>query len=181
MNQQHIGGRDRQGHGRKIPERVVRNFRIEAGIDDVARADDHDGVAIGDCSRACSHAKITTGARLVLDVELLAETAREISRDNPCKNIGRAAGRKWHDHPHRPRRIGLRPCGARNKRHSCSACRQKQKSASSKVHELPPVGVVPTSPLRQLVGLRRNSGMEGRLMSRRNATWHPPNGGYRKK
>src|SRR6185295_6628658 len=135
MNQQHIWGRGRQGDGSKILERVVGNFRVEAGIDHVTRADNHDGVAIG--SRSCSgtHPKISAGARLVLNVEMLTETAREISRDNPCKDIGWATGRKRYDHAHGPRRIGLRLCASGNKRHNRAACGQKQKLPSLKIHK----------------------------------------------
>src|SRR5262245_39968175 len=98
MNQQHIGGRGGQGNGSKILERVVRHFRIEAGIDDLTRADNHDGVTVRSRSRSDTHAEISTGARVVLDVELLTETAGEVSRDNPCKDIGWTTRRKWHDH-----------------------------------------------------------------------------------
>ena len=135
MNQKHIGGRGRQGDGSKILERIVGNFRVETGIDDVARADNHDGVAVGSGSCSGTHAKISTSARLVLHIEVLAETACEISRDDPRKDIRRAPGRKGHDHANRPSRISLRLRNSGNKRHGRGACSQKKKSPSSKIHK----------------------------------------------
>src|SRR5262245_29680137 len=121
MNQQHVGSRGGQGDGSKILERVVWHFRVEAWIDDIARADKQDGVTVRSRSRSDTHAKISASARVVLYVELLTETARQISRDNAGKDIGWAAGRKWHDHAHGPRRVGLRLCHPRNERHSRGA------------------------------------------------------------
>src|SRR5262245_29875613 len=123
MNQKDIGRCGRQGDRSKILERVVGSFRVEAGIDDVARADNQDGVSVGSRVRSGPHATISTTARLVLDVKMLTETAREIARDNPGKNIGRAPWRKRHDHAHGPLRIGLRLCSPR-KRYSGGACSQ---------------------------------------------------------
>src|SRR6185437_7751397 len=78
---------------------------------------------------------ISTSARLVLDIEVLAETACEISRDDPRKDIRRAPGRKGHDHANRPSRISLRLRNSGNKRHGRGACSQKKKSPSSKIHK----------------------------------------------
>src|SRR4029434_1651362 len=107
----------------KLPERVVGSFGVEAGIDEVARADNHDGVTVGSRVRSGPHAKISTSARLVIDVKLLTETAREISCDNPGKDVGWAARRKWHDHAHGPLGIGLRLCSPCT-RQSGGACSQ---------------------------------------------------------
>src|SRR5262245_10614407 len=134
VNQQHIRGRSRQGNGSKIFERIVWNFRVEAGIDNITRADNHDGVTVRSRSRSGTHAKISTGARVVLDVELLTETAREISRDNAGKEMGWASRGKVHAHAHGSRRVGLRLCHPGNERHSRGTGSQKKKSASSKIH-----------------------------------------------
>jgi len=75
MHEHYIGGRGCQGDGGKILEWIVGNFRIEAGVDDVAGANNHDGVAVRSRVRSNTHAKISTSAWLVLDVELLTETA----------------------------------------------------------------------------------------------------------
>src|SRR4029450_12018743 len=124
MNQKDIGGGGGRGDGSKILDRVVGSFRVEAGIDDVARADNHDGVAVGSRVRSCPHAKISTSARLVFDVKMLTETAREIACDNPGENVGWAPWRKRHNHAHGPLGIGLRLCNPR-KRYSGGACSQK--------------------------------------------------------
>jgi len=124
MNQKDIGRCGRQGDGSKILDRVVGSFRVEAGIDDVARADNHDGVAVGSRVRSGPHAKISTSARLVFDVKMLTEIAREIACDNPGENVGWAPWRKRHDHAHGPLGIGLRLCNPR-KRYSGGACSQK--------------------------------------------------------
>src|SRR4249919_2469915 len=75
MHQQDVGGRSCQSNGRKILERIIRNFRIKARVDDVARADDRDCISIGRRARAGAHAEIPAGTRLILDIELLTEIA----------------------------------------------------------------------------------------------------------
>src|SRR5215831_17488371 len=123
MHEHYIGGRGCQGDGGKILEWIVGNFRIEAGVDDVAGANNHDGVAVRSRVRSNTHAKISNSAWLVLDVELLTETAREFFGDNPCKNVGWPSGRKGHDHVHASRRVDLR-CFSPRVRHSGGACSQ---------------------------------------------------------
>lgn len=73
MNYQHIGRSGRQSNRRKILQWVVRNFCIEAGIDDEARADNRDCIAVGRRSGARAHAEISARAWLILDIELLAK------------------------------------------------------------------------------------------------------------
>jgi hypothetical protein len=48
-----------------------------------------------------------------------------------------APGRKRHDHAHRPRRIGLRPCHPRQEWDCGSAAGQTQKWAACKFHDVP--------------------------------------------
>src|SRR5215468_475272 len=77
MHGQHVGRNRSQGHRREVLERIVRDLRIEARIDDVARGHEHDGVAVGRGACGVAHADITASANLVLDVELLSEILGE--------------------------------------------------------------------------------------------------------
>src|SRR5262245_23898205 len=75
MNNQYIGRDRRQCDRRKILEWIVRNFRVKAGIDDVARPDNRNGISIGRRSRSGTHPKIASGPWLILDIELLTKAA----------------------------------------------------------------------------------------------------------
>jgi len=73
-------------------------------------------------------------ARPVLDDELLTEPFRQPLSDNPGANVGAAAGGIADDDAHGPRRIGLRPSDARDRRQRGGASGQMQKSSAGKFH-----------------------------------------------
>jgi len=66
-------------------------------------------------------ADIAAGTRSVFDDELLTKPFRQPLPDDACRDVGRAGRTEGHDQPHRPRRIGLRPCDARDGRQRGSA------------------------------------------------------------
>ncbi|GAC1330623.1 MAG: hypothetical protein NVSMB20_00350 [Bradyrhizobium sp.] len=106
----HDVGRNRnQRHGREILDRIVRHLGVEAGIDQEARADRHDGVAVGSHARDLAGRGVAARAADILDVELLAEAVGKFLRHHARDHVGRAAGRKPDDHAHRAVRISLGP------------------------------------------------------------------------
>src|SRR5262249_3854251 len=74
----------------------------------------------------------------VLDEELLAELLRQPLSDQPSAKVGGAAGGKADDHPHRPCRIGLRECKAREARQRSGAGGELQESTTVMLHVVLP-------------------------------------------
>jgi len=72
-----------------------------------------------------------------------------------------AASGEWRDQTHRSRRIGLRPCDARNCRQRGRACGQMQKISAGKFHFEPPSHHSITSSARAstLAGISRPSAL----------------------
>ena len=68
---------------------------------------DQNGVAIRRALGRRLDADVAVGTGLVLDIDLLAEGARQVLADQPRRDIGRAARRKRHDEPDRLRWIRL--------------------------------------------------------------------------
>src|SRR5580704_1380552 len=81
-------------------------------------------------------ADIAARTRHVLDIELLPELLRQLLRDEAGRDIGWTAGRERDDHPHRPRRIGLRPGEARHRREGSGARGQAQESTTRRLHRV---------------------------------------------
>src|SRR5262249_56168254 len=81
------------------------------------------GAAVGGRPPHRLGADIGAGPRPVLDHELLAEPLGEPLTHHARDEVGVAGRRERHDHPHRPRRIGLRPGDARGGRHRRAAPR----------------------------------------------------------
>ncbi len=86
-----------------------------------------DRVAVRSCLHDRLGAEIAAGTRPVVDDEWLAETLRQPLTHQARNDVSRAARGEWHDQPHRPRRIGLRPCNPRHSRQRGSARGQMQK------------------------------------------------------
>ena len=97
--------------------------------------DQEQRVAVGGRAHDRLGADIAAGARPVLDDELLAEPLRQPLADQARDDVVRAAGGKADDDAHRPRRIGLRPCDARDGRQRGGARCQMQKFTTGKFHD----------------------------------------------
>jgi hypothetical protein len=78
-------------------------------------------MAVGGRTRDCFGGDLPLSARPVLDDERLAETLRQPLTNQAREDVGRAASGKADQHAHRPRRIGLRPGDARQRRQRGSA------------------------------------------------------------
>jgi hypothetical protein len=95
-------------------------------------------VTVGRCAGDATNRKGAACARHVLDDDRLTEKRLhpfgEIARDH----VGRTSRGIGHDDGDRPRRIGLRPCNARNGRECGSTGGQMQKSTAGKFHSVLP-------------------------------------------
>jgi hypothetical protein len=86
--------------------------------DDVRRAGEKQGVAVGRRLRHEIGADGAARAGLVLHEELAAELLGQARREHARRRVGEAAGRERHYDAHRPRRIGLRQGSEGNKKQS---------------------------------------------------------------
>ena len=101
--------RDRdQRHGREILDRIIRHLGVEAGIDDEAGADHHEGVAVRRHAGDLAGRDVAARAADVLDKELMAEIVAKFLGDDARDDIGRSASGKADHDAHRPARIALR-------------------------------------------------------------------------
>jgi hypothetical protein len=88
MNAHHIGRYGHDADGRKILDRIVGDFGKQAGVDDEARADHGQRVAIGRGRRDHAGSRVAAGARLVHDVELFAQLCRQFVANDAGNDIG---------------------------------------------------------------------------------------------
>jgi hypothetical protein len=82
-------------------------------------------------------ADVAIRSRPVLDDEWLAKPFGQPLPHQTREDVGRTAGSEWNDHPHRPRRIGLRDSDVRQGRQHGSTGRQMQKLSTGKFHNIP--------------------------------------------
>src|SRR6516165_1352756 len=101
---------------REVLLRVVRYFSVGVRVHDKGAKRKEYGITVGCGPRRLAHANIATGPSDVLDIELLPKRFAEFLSGNAREDIGASAGREWHNHAHRPCRIGLRPCDPRHRR-----------------------------------------------------------------
>src|SRR5258706_11923864 len=85
------------GNRREILVRIVGNFCVETGVDDVGARRDQQRVAVrlGVCHSA--DPDIAPRSRLVLNDESTANGIAKMHSENARHGVGRAAGRKGHD------------------------------------------------------------------------------------
>ena len=95
---------------------IIRNLVEQARVGDVGAKSKEYAVTIGFCPRGLTHADVAAGAADIVDIELLSELLAQFLSNRPRKDIGRAAGRKWHDHAHRSFGIALGSGDVRNRR-----------------------------------------------------------------
>src|SRR5262249_41073277 len=82
--------------------------------------------------------EMTARSGLVFYENLLSPNFRESVGDDAGADIRTAAGRESDQQPHRTRRIGLRPCDARQRRQHRSARCKLQKPSSWDPHDETP-------------------------------------------
>jgi len=118
-----------------VADEVETELVIERGVDRVRRGDKEQRVTVRGRARHGFGGDIGGCPGSVFDDELLAELLRQPLTDQARGDVGGAAGGKADNQPHRPGRIGLRPCNTRDSRQRGSAGGQMQKlSAVGKFH-----------------------------------------------
>jgi hypothetical protein len=98
---------DELADGGQVPQRIERDFRVQAGCCGQAGIADEEGVAVGRGLGHRIHADHAAGARLVLHHDGHAEDVADRLRDVARNHVGGAARRIGDDPADRPRRIGL--------------------------------------------------------------------------
>src|SRR5438046_948360 len=108
MNRQCPGNVDDRAYAYQIAYRADRKFRKQSRIDrHGAHVTKQNRVTVGNCSRSKLDTDIARRARAVVDDDRLTQLFTELWLQNTRNKIRRAAGREWHDHAHRLRRISL--------------------------------------------------------------------------
>ena len=125
---------DNASDWRDIADEIVVELVVERRVGRVETTDQEKRVAV--CGRAHDHlgADVAAATRPVVDNKLLAEPLRQPLSDQARRDVGRAGRGEWHDQTHRSRRIGLRPCDARNCRQRGSGAGQMQEISAGKFH-----------------------------------------------
>src|SRR5262249_48042176 len=119
---------------RDVADEIETKLVIERGIDGVPTAHQEERITVSGCTHDCFGSNIARCTRPVFNDEWLAEPLGEPLAYQPCKDVARASGRKWHDHAHRLRRVRLRPRDARDGRERGSTCGQMQEFPAWKFH-----------------------------------------------
>ena len=104
-----------QRHRREIVHHVIGDALVQERIDHVHRGRHHQRVAVGSSLRDGIGAdRSGRPAGSILDDEMLSDGFVELLHQDTCDAIDRSAGREWHDHGDRARRIGLSRNGCRD-------------------------------------------------------------------
>ncbi len=154
--QRRIGQHDlrlpnRARNRRDVAKKHETELVVERRVDGARRADHEERVAVGGRAHDRLGCDIGGGARPVFDDERLAEPLLQPLSDQARADVAGAAGSETDDDAHRPRRIGLRPCDARHRRHRHGAHCETQKSTARKLHGTPSKDKSPSA------GLSRHS------------------------
>src|SRR5262245_40485719 len=120
-----------------IADKIEIELLVERRVDRVGRADQQERVAVRRRIHDAFGGDIATGARPIVDDNLLTEPLGEPLRHHPRRNVGRTASRKPNNQAHRSRRVGLRRCDARESRERRGTCCQMQKLSARKFHRAP--------------------------------------------
>jgi len=97
IDQDHIWRSCELGNRREIRVRVVRNFGVKTGIDDVGARGDQQRMAVRFGERHSADPDIAAGSRLVLDDHGAANGIAEVRNQNTRHDVGRSGGGEWHD------------------------------------------------------------------------------------
>src|SRR5262245_51192285 len=111
---------------RDVTDKIEVEPLVQCCVDCIRGIYEEECVSVRRGLHDCLSGDVGASAWPVLDDERLAEPLREPLTHQARVNVVRAAGSKSDDDAHRPRRIGLRPCDARNSRQRDSARSQMQ-------------------------------------------------------
>jgi hypothetical protein len=129
-----VGPDNNAGDRRDVTDQMEIQFVVERCVDRLCRTDHKQCVAVSGRAHDGLGGDVGTSARPVLDDEWLAEALRQPLTDQAREDVSLAASGKGDDHAYWPRRIGLRPCDARDGRQRGSARGQMQKLTARQVH-----------------------------------------------
>ncbi len=118
-----------------VVDEIEVEFIVQCRVHCHRRGDQEQGIAVRGCAHDCLDADIGARARPVLDDECLPEPLRQPLADQAGEDVERAAGSHRHDDAHRPRRIGLRSCDARECGKRGSSRGQMQECAAGECHD----------------------------------------------
>jgi hypothetical protein len=107
--QNHVRRGPEFGDRRKILVRIIRNFGVKTGIDDIGTRCDQQRVAIRLGMRRGADPDIAAGTRLVLDDNSTADGLAEMDAEDTRHDVGRSGRRERHDDPDGTLGIPCRP------------------------------------------------------------------------
>jgi hypothetical protein len=104
----HAGAVHHPGDRRDVANDVEAQIVVEPGAEGIHRGDHEQRVAVRGSADHRFGREIAAGAGTIVDDERMAQPGRQPIGDDAREQIGRAAGSRADDEPHRPRRIALR-------------------------------------------------------------------------
>jgi len=114
---QHVRHPRHPGHGHEALQRVVRKLRVDRRVHgegtDVAH---QHRIAVGLGLGGFAGTERTTGARLVVDDDVLPERQLQLGGERARQDVGAAAGRERHDDAQHPPRLREAPARPRQRR-----------------------------------------------------------------
>src|SRR5215204_4082871 len=134
MDHQDVRPTGDAGDRRNIPDEIEIQLVIQRRVDCVRRTADEQRIAIWWRTHDRLSAQIAASTAPILDDKWLAKSIRQPLTDQAREDVESAAGAEADHDPHRPRRIGLRPCGTRHRRQRGSARGEMQECAPGKFH-----------------------------------------------
>src|SRR5262245_21501897 len=137
-NLHHVGDAHERRHRDEVAQYVEAQLVIKRRVDSVRYVELNERVSVGGRAHHLLGGEIAGSADPVLDDELLPETLGQPLCHQARGEIATTARRKADHKTHRPRRIGLRPCDARNCWQRGRAGGQMQKSSAGKFHSALP-------------------------------------------
>src|SRR5215831_6440723 len=117
-----------------IADEIEVELFVQCRVDYIRRSEQQERIAVRCRARDRFGSDIATGARAVLDDELLAKAFRQPFTHETCEDVSRTASLKADDQAHRPRRVDLCPGGARQHRRGNACCEMQEMSPVGKFH-----------------------------------------------
>ena len=98
MHHQQVGTGRKHGDRHEVPDRVVIEFGIEAGVDTERRGTEEQRIAVGRLANDEFGSDVLRLAGAVFDNGLLAQRLGNLRRDQPAHDVAAADGCVTHDH-----------------------------------------------------------------------------------